>query len=227
MGNQWKPWDGQRVAQRAPRSFVPKVVRSRRRSVGFGWLGAPVVIGMALAGGVGAGWWFADEEPSGWSTAPIEWNAVQAVPSAPYNADDAAWMKRGLDEGEAPGGDATGTGSPVRASFGLCHSGGGTNCVVDGDTLWIGGQNVRLADIDAPETHAPRCAGEQALGDRATRRLHRLVNSGAVTLTSIERDHDRYGRKLRIVAVGGASVGETLVGEGLARWYAGGRRPWC
>jgi len=99
--------------------------------------------------------------------------------------------------------------------------------VVDADTLWIGGQNVRLADIDAPETHEPRCAAEQALGDRATRRLHRLVNSGAVTQTSIERDHDRYGRKLRIVAVGGASVGDTLVGEGLARWYEGGRRSWC
>ncbi|MCY7281528.1 MAG: thermonuclease family protein [Sphingomonas bacterium] len=136
-------------------------------------------------------------------------------------------MQRGLEDVAGGGAEAAPNSAPVRASFGLCHSGGGTNCVVDGDTIWIGGHNVRLADIDAPETHAPRCAGEQALGDRATRRLHALVNSGAVTLTSIDRDHDRYGRKLRIVAVGGASVGDTLVGEGLARWYAGGRRSWC
>ena len=40
-------------------------------------------------------------------------------------------------------------------------------------------------------------------------------------------DEDRYGRKLRIVMVDGESVGDTLVGEGLARWYEGGRRPWC
>lgn len=26
------------------------------------------------------------------------------------------------------------------------------SCVVDGDTLWIEGEKIRLADIDAPET---------------------------------------------------------------------------
>ena len=115
----------------------------------------------------------------------------------------------------------------MRASFGLCHSGGGTNCVVDGDTIWIGGENIRLADIDAPETHSPRCASEQRLATAPRSACTSLVNGGAVTLASIARDTDRYGRKLRIVAVGGTSVGETLVGEGLARWYAGGRRSWC
>jgi len=43
----------------------------------------------------------------------------------------------------------------------------------------------------------------------------------------IDRDEDRYGRKLRIVFVNGTSVGNTLVGEGLARWYGSGRQPWC
>jgi endonuclease YncB( thermonuclease family) len=111
--------------------------------------------------------------------------------------------------------------------FGFCHSGGGTNCVVDGDTIWLDGENIRLADIDTPETHEAKCASEQALGDQATQRLRELLNSGPVNVSSIDRDTDRYGRKLRIVAVGGVSVGETLVGEGLARWYAGGRRSWC
>jgi endonuclease YncB( thermonuclease family) len=115
----------------------------------------------------------------------------------------------------------------ARVSFGYCHTGGGTNCVVDGDTIWFHGQNIRIADIDAPETHEPRCGAELELGDRATRRLHQLVNSGAVSLSSINRDEDRYGRKLRIVKVDGVSVGDTLVSDGLARWYAGGRRSWC
>jgi endonuclease YncB( thermonuclease family) len=115
----------------------------------------------------------------------------------------------------------------VRADFGFCHAGGGHNCVVDGDTLYLQGVKIRIADIDAPETHEPKCPSEKALGDRATRKLHQLVNSGEVTLAPIDRDEDGYGRKLRIVKVDGESVGDTLVGDGLARWYAGGRRPWC
>ena len=61
----------------------------------------------------------------------------------------------------------------IRASFGFCHTGGGTNCVVDGDTIWLGGEKIRVADIDAPETHPPKCAEEARLGEAATRRLRR------------------------------------------------------
>jgi endonuclease YncB( thermonuclease family) len=136
------------------------------------------------------------------------------------SAADRQWATR-ADEG--------GTVAPatVVTRFGLCHTGGGINCVVDGDTLWIGGKKVRVADIDAPETHDFRCPQEKALGDRATQRLIQLVSSGSVSLKPIDRDHDVYGRKLRIVTVNGISVGETLVSEGLARFYDGGRRPWC
>jgi micrococcal nuclease len=116
---------------------------------------------------------------------------------------------------------------PVSAIFGSCKWGGGTNCVVDGDTFWIAGQKVRIADIDAPETHDYRCASELALGDRATAQLKALLNSGAVTMTSIDRDRDVYGRLLRNVSVNGRDVGEELISAGVARAYAGGRRPWC
>jgi len=149
--------------------------------------------------------------------------AATAIPTAlverPSTADR-EWAARA---------DAGDTAVPPAAltRFGFCHSGGGANCVVDGDTLWIGGEKVRVADIDAPETHDFRCAEEKALGDRATQRLIQLVNSGPVSLQPIDRDHDVYGRKLRIVTVNGTSVGETLVSEGLARFYEGGRRPWC
>ncbi len=123
---------------------------------------------------------------------------------------------------------ATPTGAEdMTGNFSLCPTGGGTNCVVDGDTIWLEGQNIRIADIDAPETSEPSCAAEKALGERATRRLHALVNGGTVSVRAIERDEDVYGRKLRIVLVDGTSVGDTLVAEGLARWYRGGRRSWC
>lgn len=115
----------------------------------------------------------------------------------------------------------------VSASFGLCHSGGGTNCVVDGDTFWIDGEKIRIADIDAPETHPSRCAEEARLGNAATVRLRALLNAGPMTLEAADRDTDRYGRKLRIVTRGGESIGETLVAEGLARRWGGRREPWC
>lgn len=120
---------------------------------------------------------------------------------------------------------AAATGERIR--FRYCFTGGGYDCVVDGDTIWLKGVKVRIADIDAPETHAPRCESEKQLGDRATRRLHDLLESGPVALQSIGRDEDVYGRKLRLVLVNGRSVGDTLVSEGLARYYGNGRRPWC
>ncbi|MDQ3044328.1 MAG: thermonuclease family protein [Chloroflexota bacterium] len=115
----------------------------------------------------------------------------------------------------------------ILANFNFCHSGAGTNCVVDGDTLWLEGQKIRIADIDAPETHDYGCLAEKELGDRATQRLLQLVNGGSVSVSSIERDEDPYGRKLRIVMVDGVGVGDTLVSEGLARYYGNGRKPWC
>jgi endonuclease YncB( thermonuclease family) len=99
--------------------------------------------------------------------------------------------------------------------------------VVDGDTIWMDGVKIRLADIDAPETHDFRCLAEKERGDQATRRLLALLNSGVIGLTSIDREADRYGRRLRIVTVDGVSAGERLVEEGLARPFGAGRRPWC
>jgi endonuclease YncB( thermonuclease family) len=118
-------------------------------------------------------------------------------------------------------------GGRLRARFGLCFVGGGYNCVVDGDTIWLQGRKIRIADIDARETHDPRCASEKELGDRATLRLQQLLNRGSIRLRPADRDRDRYGRLLRVVLVGGESVGDVLIGEGLARPYAGHRRPWC
>jgi micrococcal nuclease len=111
--------------------------------------------------------------------------------------------------------------------FTICHTGGGTDCVVDGDTLWIEGEKIRVADIDAPETHPSRCAREADLGGRATRRLAELVNAGPFELKILDRDVDRYGRKLRILVRDGRSLGDQLVAEGLARTWEGRRRPWC
>jgi micrococcal nuclease len=115
----------------------------------------------------------------------------------------------------------------LSAQFGLCHSGGGFNCVVDGDTFWFSGEKYRIADIDTPEIHGPKCAAEGALGARATDRLQTLMNEGAFSLESGDRNTDRYGRSLRVVTRGGESIGGMLVAEGLAREWEGARRGWC
>ena len=126
-------------------------------------------------------------------------------------------------------GDASPSSDRESASFAFCHEGGGYNCVVDGDTLYYKGTKIRIADIDTPETHPPRCEAEAIKGAAATKRLQALVNAGPFSLVPNPdgRDADQYGRKLRIVTRGGESLGGVLVEEGLARWYAGGRRAWC
>jgi endonuclease YncB( thermonuclease family) len=99
--------------------------------------------------------------------------------------------------------------------------------VVDGDTFWNEGVDIRVADIDAPETHPSRCPREADLGNRATLRFQELLNQGTFTLQSIDRDEDQYGRKLRVVIRDGQSLGMRLVDEGLARPWTGSRKPWC
>jgi endonuclease YncB( thermonuclease family) len=154
----------------------------------------------------------------GWLTFVPLWGAAALLGTA-YGA---GWFD-GLGAPER----AEAAGGGQRVSYSYCHTGGGYNCVVDGDTIWLEGAKIRIADIDAPETHDYRCSSEKQLGDRATKRLHDLLESGIISLRSIERDEDVYGRKLRLVLVDGESVGDTLVREGLARWYGHGRRPWC
>tara|TARA_R100000365_G_C2688454_1_gene31205 strand:+ start:19 stop:405 length:387 start_codon:yes stop_codon:yes gene_type:complete len=101
-------------------------------------------------------------------------------------------------------------------------------CVVDGDTFWLDGVKIRIADIDTPEISEPRCDYEYQLGMRATHRLVELLNGGPFELRTIgSRDEDQYGRKLRVVTRDGRSLGNQLVSEGLARTWTGRREPWC
>lgn len=117
------------------------------------------------------------------------------------------------------------------AQFDICEGRVRINCVVDGDTLWYHGEKIRIADINAPETHEADCDQELALGNRATNRLLVLLNQGPFTLApnndGTGRSEDQYGRALRVVTRGGASVGEELVSEGLAEGWKGYRGNWC
>lgn len=110
-------------------------------------------------------------------------------------------------------------------TFGYCRTGGGPDCVIDGDTFLMAGERVEVAGIDAPEIHPSRCAEEASRGIEAAIRLRRLLNSGTVTLAGTEREAD--GRMLRKVEVAGRDVGAAMIAGGVAREYGGGPRSWC
>ena len=135
----------------------------------------------------------------------------------------------------------------IMKAYGLLldrHAGAGEERRHDGriavdrpDTRWcsdgfeIGcdnGEKVRIADINAPETHGAQCPVEQTLGDRATLRLIALLNAGPFDVVyKGGQDEDGYGRKLRVIERKGRSLGDDLVVEGLARRWDGARRGWC
>lgn len=100
---------------------------------------------------------------------------------------------------------------------------------IDGDTIVMSGEHVRILNIDAPEIGHPKCDAELRLGLVAKRRMQALIEGGAVTLQRGDngRMKDRYGRTLARVIVNGQDAGERLISEGLARRWDGARHPWC
>jgi endonuclease YncB( thermonuclease family) len=230
MSRHWKP-PGKIVRIRPSGDWTRiQSYRNAHRSMPEGAKVGLVLIAAACVGiGIGAYQVLGPRHPIADEVAaqPVEAVRESVVPQVSDSDADAEWAARGGGESSPSRASGRTGGGAVRASFTYCKWGGGTNCVVDGDTFWIGGQKVRIADIDAPETHDYRCRSELELGERAARDLQALLNSGAVTMTSIDRDRDVYGRLLRNVSVNGRDVGETLLSEGVARAYAGGRRSWC
>jgi endonuclease YncB( thermonuclease family) len=98
---------------------------------------------------------------------------------------------------------------------------------VDGDTVKLGSQSLRLLNIDAPETSRPRCPEEAAAGARAAERLRALLAAGPVAIMPDGR-LDRYGRPLVHITIGGRDAGQTLIAEGLAKpWPVQGDPGWC
>lgn len=107
-------------------------------------------------------------------------------------------------------------------------------CIVDGDTLWLFGENIRLESYDTPESNRgnSKCPNggtelEVELASEATSRFQDLLNGNAWTIERGGFDNTRSQRQLANFFIDGVDVGQILVDEGLARWYPDGPFFWC
>jgi endonuclease YncB( thermonuclease family) len=100
----------------------------------------------------------------------------------------------------------------TRGTAALRHVAPGAT-IIDGDTLALGGQRIRLHGIDAPES-SQTCADGWAAGRLAATRLLALTSGQNVDCQA--KDRDRYGRVVATCRVAGQDLGAILVSEGLA-----------
>lgn len=79
---------------------------------------------------------------------------------------------------------------------------------IDGDTLRMGSDRIRLRGIDTPELTEPR-------GPEARQRLEQLLKEGPIRI--VPHGQDVYGRTVADVFVNGKNVAEILKMEGFAK----------
>ncbi|MEO6225323.1 MAG: hypothetical protein ABIO80_05680 [Sphingomicrobium sp.] len=141
----------------------------------------------------------------------------------------AAWGALAFGVGVIANNHASNAGSAddatASAAFGQCYNHGGPDCVMDGDTVYIGGDKVEIAGLDAPEIQAAQCGAERDRGIESALALAALLNRGAVVAGPGERSAD--GQVRRHVTAGGTDVGAAMVSAGNAREPADGENSWC
>ncbi len=76
---------------------------------------------------------------------------------------------------------------------------------IDGDTLRMGQERIRLRGIDTPELTEPR-------GQEARQRLEQLLKEGPIRI--VPHGQDIYGRTVADVFVNGRNIAEVLKQEG-------------
>lgn len=96
----------------------------------------------------------------------------------------------------------------------------GRASVIDGDTIELHGQRIRLHGMDAPEARQ-RCShpdgSEWRCGREAAFALDDLLQDRV--LVCDRRDQDRYGRIIAVCRDGSIDIGEWMVRNGWATAY--------
>lgn len=97
----------------------------------------------------------------------------------------------------------------------------GRAVVIDGDTIEVRGNRIRLHGVDAPES-TQTCLGDGQpwpCGQRASRALADRIAGRSVDC--VETVRDRYGRIVAVCRLGGSDLSAWLVAEG---WALANRR---
>jgi endonuclease YncB( thermonuclease family) len=123
----------------------------------------------------------------------------------------AAWFQWAPPEGISHAATAAASASTTIA---------GRASVIDGDTIEIHGQRIRILDIDAPEgrqTCRAQNGSEWRCGQKAALALSDWIAQQTVTCAKTEKD--KYGRWLARCTVGGADLAGWMASHGWAVPY--------
>lgn len=103
-----------------------------------------------------------------------------------------------------------------------------TAWVIDGDTIDVRGERVRVANLDAPDvgSHA-KCPLEERRGRAAKAYAIRLVRGTGQIGLADRQGEDRYGRTLARVTLDGADFAGLMIEAGHGRPWRGRSSNWC
>jgi endonuclease YncB( thermonuclease family) len=107
----------------------------------------------------------------------------------------------------------------LSVSYPTCAQSVGQASVIDGDTLEIHGQRIRLHGIDAPES-SQQCTIDSEIyrcGQKAAFFLDSLVSKK--TIKCEQKDRDRYGRIVAECFAGAVNLNASMVQQGWALAY--------
>ena len=91
--------------------------------------------------------------------------------------------------------------------------------VIDGDTIRIGSEKIRLVGFNTPEKHDAKCPQEALMAAEATDYLQKLVSDKGKQIDIDRQGRDKYKRTLAYVFVDGTDVADLMIIHGVAVWY--------
>jgi len=113
------------------------------------------------------------------------------------------------------------------AGFMLCEALPHITCVWSGNSFYLRGELIRLADIDAPERYTSACPAASNLSWLSARRLRDLLNAASFEIQPAGDGASTSGGIPSLVTRDGESLGNALVAAGLARPASSTAQDWC